>query len=254
MRPAAAVAAIALAAVAAIALAAAASAETRPATRPATRPEVAAVRSYGALHRMMHGGETGVVRLADTVPGPHTYAVGALAGLAGEVTIVDDVVWLSWPGDEAPRTRRGQPGGEQAALLVTATVERWQSARLDGDVTLAELDAALAALAAAHGLDPPFPFLISGEVHKLDWHVIDGSRLEPGADHAAHREASQRGHEERADAVLVGFYSTGHHGVFTHHDSDVHVHAVLAGRDLTGHVDAVVIPAGTTVELPADGR
>ncbi len=38
---------------------------------------------------------------------------------------------------------------------------------------------------------------------------------------------------------LLGFFSTKHKAVFTHHDTNIHVHAITAERDWMGHVEAV---------------
>ena len=206
------------------------------------------------MMRLMHEGETGsVVGLDTLLPGPHLYALGALAGLDGEVTIIDDRVWLSRPGRDGPDTVRPEESREGAALLVDARVERWMELRVERDVMYSELGDEIARLAKEHDVRAPFPFLIEGEVHELDWHVVDGAKLASieRPTHVDHMRTAQRGWESWADAVLLGFYSTEHHGLFTHRDSDIHIHAVLDDPPLTGHVDGVVIPKGTLVKLPA---
>src|SRR5687767_5611127 len=56
------------------------------------------VRWYGALHAIMHEGRTAsAVELSAVVPGPHVWGLGALEGLRGEVTVLDDEVWLARP-------------------------------------------------------------------------------------------------------------------------------------------------------------
>src|SRR5690606_17354732 len=120
----------------------------------------------------------------------------------------------------------------------------------------AALDDALARAVESAGLDSdaPHAFRIEGPVRDLQWHVIDGARLEPGpSSHAAHQAAAERGELAAGDALLIGFRSRRHHGVFTHHGSDTHVHVVLREPGITGHVDRVDLPAGTVVLLPAPG-
>jgi len=55
----------------------------------------------------------------------------------------------------------------------------------------------------------------------------------------------------KTDALLIGFHSTAHHGVFTHMGSDTHIHCIIEEPFVAGHVDHVVLPAGTMVGFPA---
>lgn len=209
---------------------------------------------HGALRAMMHEGQVGpTVELADVLPAADLYAVGALASLAGEVTVVAGRAYLSYPVGESARTDTAATPGTAATLLVTAHVPEWRAATTGADIPFAELDEAIASLAAAAGLTPDdrFPFLVEGEVVALRWHVIDGSKLAAGpSTHEAHAAAGVKTERPRARATLVGFYSPRDQGVFTHMGSRTHVHCVLADPVAAGHVDHVVIPAGTTVRFP----
>jgi hypothetical protein len=55
----------------------------------------------------------------------------------------------------------------------------------------------------------------------------------------------------RASGTLIGFWTSEPPGILTHHDSDVHVHVVLAGPDeVVAHVDSVRALAGARVSVP----
>lgn len=57
------------------------------------------VQVHGALHAMFHEGETGpMVCLDSLLPNPELYAVGALADLSGEVTVIDGRAYLAFSG------------------------------------------------------------------------------------------------------------------------------------------------------------
>jgi hypothetical protein len=217
------------------------------------------VRSYGSLREIYHEGQTGeAVKLADLVPDSSLYAVGAIAGLAGEITIVGGKAHLSYPaGANDTRTEVTTTPGVGATLLVTADVEDWRSVEIERAIPFEGLDQAIVALAVAAGIPKgeKFPFLIEGEVQDLAWHVIDGKRLAPGAaGHQAHLDASVQTSAERTRATLVGFYSESDEGVFTHRGSRTHVHCVVEEPLSSGHVDHVVIPAGTTIRLPIGAK
>lgn len=223
------------------------------ATTPSRAP--IALARHGSLAAMLHEKRTeGVVSLLDVAPGPHAYAVGALAGLAGEVTIVDDAVWLSRPRPDTTvewtRTRRSEA---RACLLVSARVESWSEHALPASADLAGLERELPRIAREAGLDvdEPFPFLIEGELRRVAFHVIDGSRLVDTGDlHADHLRASRRYEREGARARLVGFHSTRDQGVFTHRDATVHVHATFDDTLQSGHVDELELGSGARLFLP----
>lgn len=214
------------------------------------------VQVYGALRAMFHEGQTGsMVALDELLPNPDLYAVGALADLTGEVTVIQGKVYLSYPeGDDRARTEAPSRTSSGATLLVAAKVSAWSSHTTDRPIRFAELDEEIARLAAAAGmnLDERFPFLLRGHFEDLQWHVIDGSRLaDGGTSHQDHLAAASKLGRERASGTLIGFYSLNDQGVFTHMGSTTHVHCVLDEPLAMGHVDHVVIPTGTTIEFPA---
>ncbi len=216
------------------------------------------VRVHGALRAMFHEGQTGaIVTLDAMLPNPDLYAVGALADLSGEITIVGGKTYLSYPeGADNTRTERTSRTSAGAALLVTAEVPAWHSVTTENSIRFEELEEAIAKLATSAGMsfDERFPFLLEGDFEDLQWHVIDGSRLAAGGtSHQDHLKASIQVSLDRTSATLVGFYSAGDQGVFTHMGSRTHIHCVLEEPLATGHVDHVTIPTGTTVKFPAAG-
>ncbi|HVS10427.1 MAG TPA: hypothetical protein VMS76_11175 [Planctomycetota bacterium] len=217
----------------------------------ATSPD-ARVSWHGSLRAMMREGRTAVaVSLGELLPDPNLYAVGALEGLAGEITVIAGEVWISMPGDGPGGvvTERGAHSGRGAALLVEARVPAWDERRTEREVQLEEL-ADLALDGSAEG--SAVPFTLEGRA-RVAGHVVDGRKIEPGTDHAAHREAGVRVHAEGEPVLAVGFASRSHQGVFTHHGESVHVHAVLPERGLTVHVDSMQLEAGARLRLPARG-
>lgn len=212
------------------------------------------VRHYGELRAIMHEGRTGPsVRLADVLPGPHAFGIGALSELRGEVTVVDDVVWLATPRGDGTADVRTDPASDEAAtLFVMANVARWRQVPIEADVPSDALDATVEQLAAAAGVDTarPFAVRIEGPLVNLHWHVVDGSKVPAGAGHDEIMRTSIRGEEESAAGTLIGFFSKQHQGVFTHHDSNTHFHVVIADRKLMGHVDRVDVGRGATISFP----
>jgi acetolactate decarboxylase len=213
------------------------------------------VQVHGALRAMFHEGQTGpMVSLDSLLPSPDLYAVGALADLSGEVTVIDGRTYLAFPEvAEGARTELTLQSDVGATLLVAAVVPAWHSLVTDRAIRFEELDAEIGRLAVAAGLslEDRFPFLLEGTFDDLQWHVIDGRRLTGGgSSHQDHMAAAFRAGRDRAPATLVGFYSENDQGVFTHMGSKTHIHCVLDEPLSAGHVDHVNIPAGITLKFP----
>lgn len=219
----------------------------------AAKPSVE-VRAFGALREIMHEGKTEPhAELASLAPGQHTYALGALSELRGEVTVLDDTIWLAYPNDDGtPRLRSERTSDERATLFVTAQVERWKRVRLEHDVKFDELDARVEVAAVSQGVDPskPFPFRVDGALRDLHWHVVDGRKLAAGGGHADHVRSAVSGVLPEASGTLVGFFSKAHQGVFTHAGSNTHLHVVAPAANVSGHVDQVTLPAGAELAFP----
>ncbi len=216
------------------------------------------VQAYGALRAMFHDDQTGpMVNLDQLLPAPDLYGVGALADLAGEVTILGGKAYLSYPDGDTARTETVSTSDEAATLLVATHVPAWRSIVTEAPIQFEELGEKIGELASAAGMDVDrrLPFLLEGEFEDLRWHVIDGRRLAAGGtSHEEHMGTAVKLKRDRASATLIGFYSKTDQGVFTHMGSVTHVHAVLEEPLSAGHVDHVTIPAGTTLKFPVRSK
>jgi acetolactate decarboxylase len=211
---------------------------------------------YGAMREVMREGRT-ESRIALAGLGRDTIAVGALAGLEGEVTVLDGGVWVARPeGDGVWVTGPTASANDEATLLTVATVERWTyvSLDVDGTVSGAALERLVERTAREHGIDTtrPFPFVIDGVVERLDIHVINGfcpHAVDPATVDA---EPWRWSVDEPTPARIVGFHAADAAGVLTHHGTAIHVHALVErdGRMVTGHVDGVAVRAGARLLLP----
>jgi acetolactate decarboxylase len=206
----------------------------------------------GAL-RDTHGGDTHAnVRLADLPRSADLYAVGPVAGLAGEITIVDGKLLLAEVEHGKIKTRSDYSKG--ASFLVWATVPQWRAAVPVGASigSQADLEKVIEAKAreAGLGVGQPFPFLLKGSFDNVKYHVVrppqggagHGGAVGP-ADSALNAEATGK------SATVVGFFSRNHEGVFTHRGSHAHLHVVLENGD-SGHVDELRVGPDVQLLLP----
>jgi acetolactate decarboxylase len=204
---------------------------------------------------MMHEGQIGpMVELGSLMPDSTLFGLGAMADLAGEITILHGTAYLAYPeGTDTARIVANSRPDASATLLVVGHVPAWRSITLDHPVAFEKLEEEIPELAATVGLgrEQRIPFLVTGTFDNFHWHVIDGSRLtDLSAPHQEHLKAAVKFARDRVEATLVGFYSERDRGVFTHMDSKLHVHCVVSEPLSAGHVDHVDVPAGATVEFP----
>lgn len=211
------------------------------------------VRTWGTMRAVMHDGRTeGKVRVADAVAAPHAVGIGALAGLSGEIVILDGNVWTSRVID-APRieTAKVVKPADEAALLAVTQVSRWSEHTLEHDLSAVDLDDRLRALADETGLPrvQTFPFVIRGELDELDAHVLNGRCPYVGS--GPENTDPVRTPRAHANGTLIGFYTELEAGLLTHHGSRTHVHVLIEGAaPFVGHVDSVRIRQGARICLP----
>ena len=216
-----------------------------------------AVEHYGAMREVMREGKTEArVRLVDVVAKPHAYAVGALEGLAGEVTIVNGEVWISRVSPDGELTVTGPEPVEDdsATLLTVGYVPKWHQTTIETAVTGLEFEALIEEFAESKGLDRtrPFPFRLEGQLAKIDLHVINGYC--PIATDASVQEKKPWRwlNSDPVTANIVGFYAPNAVAVMTHHGTSVHTHAIVMVNDAKqiGHVDNVIVEPGMTLFVP----
>jgi acetolactate decarboxylase len=213
------------------------------------------VRWVGEQRKVMFDGDlTGRVDLASLADRAHLYAVGPLEGLKAEVTVWDGKASLArW---EAGHVVTAEEFKGKACFLVYAQVPKWIESKLPAGLEKPdELEASIFASAQNAGVptNRPFPFQLRGRASKVKLHVVNKT------DNTAHNPQEHAKIKmpltlEMRAVNIIGFYSTEHAGVFTHHDSNAHMHVITADGKVSGHVDEVLPGADMRLYVPAYAR
>ena len=210
------------------------------------------IHQWGTMREVLKEGQTEArIGLRESAEPAGAVGVGALAGLQGEITILDGRVWLAADANGSKAAPPSSVNGS-ATLLTVAYVPRWTRIPIAKEDVQRNLDEFVRNAAKKAGIDVhrPFPFIIDGRM-SVEAHVIRGE-CPHGTAVAVGSATPDRFSRLDTSATLVGFFAEGAEGILTHHGSTTHVHVVIQGEpSLSGHVDSVSISAGATLRLPA---
>ena len=215
------------------------------------------VRWLGEQRKVVRDGDlTGRVDLTALAKRPHLYAAGPLEGLKGEVTVWDGKASLArWEAGKVVTTEEFKG---KACFLVYAQVPTWTESKLPAGLDKPddlEAEIFLEARKAGVPTDRPFPFLLRGTAQKVKLHILNKTDNAPH-NPEEHAKVKVPVVLEGCEVDVIGFYSKKHAGVFTHHDSYAHMHALTADGKVSGHVDQLSPGGEMRLYLPvaADPR
>lgn len=217
------------------------------------------VKSIGDLKTVFGMGVgTAITNLKD-LKSENLYAIGPVEHLDGEITVLDGKPYIG-KVNEKDKVHIQHSLDVKAPILVYSNVKKWRSFNFDHDAaTMSELEKKIESAAKKAGLDveKPFPFLIQGAPSEITFHIVrrkNESTASPGShdDHGTHhRKKEGHGHgsaanmslfsKKKSSGTVLGFFSKKHQGIYTHHDSFVHMHFLTDSKQETGHVDALKV-------------
>lgn len=210
------------------------------------------VKSVGDRQAIIQEGKLdGRIQLSDLKSIPNLYALGPVEGLQGEVTIYDSLPSISTIKDDAPVV--DETFEKKAIFLLYASVPEWQAAPVTRSLNnLQDIEQYVAEQATTHGLDTsaPFPFRLEGVADTMTYHIIFKDNAAPHNKHQHHKSKVKFPLTNQAVNILGFWVDEARVGKLTHPGKRTHLHMVLPDNSASGHVDAVVLAAGSTVYLP----
>lgn len=180
----------------------------------------------------------------------YLYGLGALQGLQGEITIIDGNVLISHGATSDGHTRRVTLK-DNATILATASVKSWIPIAIPANLKRLSFEKFVLEVASKYGIpiDAPFPFIVTGEIKDLHWHVVNGINL-------FSKKAGSLAHKKNFEVTnihgnLIGFYSGKQfEGVISHPGERFHLHFADENFIHAGHVDDCTIGTNATLFLP----
>lgn len=208
------------------------------------------VKVSGAMKNVkMNGDLTRTISLDTLDPRLNLYGVGPYEALQGEVIIVAGHAYFSTVVSDTEMSVV-ESYAIKSPFFVHGYVAEWEEYLLPASVTnIAGLETYLDSIAIAY--NGPFAFKLSGKFVTANIHIVnlpEGKKIKKPK-HA--HKGMVKYTLNNVEANIIGFYSTAHKGIFTHHDRNTHMH--LLTKDLTkmGHLDEIEInPEEVKLYLP----
>ena len=203
----------------------------------------------GTLKAVHHGDVSAKVSLQEFSSKKHLYAVGPVAELDGEITVIDSNFHIA-------RVRHGEVKTDSdlttsASFLVWSEVESWRSPIILGESADDQdhLEKLIDGLATEKGIDTtkPFPFMVDGTAKSVEYHILAAKASNSAA--SDHRSNAKTITLQDVPIKIIGFFSKNHGGIFTHMGSMTHLH-ILDNNGHSGHVDAIALDSKAMVLFP----
>jgi acetolactate decarboxylase len=140
----------------------------------------------------------------------------------------------------------------KAPFFGYAYIPKWKEFALPDVIrTIPELERHLDSLTLSS--ERPVLFRLSGVLDRAKIHVVNlpaGSKVaSPAVAHVGQRDYAL----ENTSFEVLGFFSTKHKAIFTHHDTYLHMHLITSDGLKMGHLDAISLRAGAVkLFLPAE--
>lgn len=211
--------------------------------------EVPEVKVSGAMKNIMMQGDLSAHINLDTLNKTHLFALGPVAGLKGEIIVLDGKVFST--AIQENQLLNQQDKISQAAMLVYSHVEKWKPVSNKVKISnYTELEKLIETTAKANGYNTeiPFAFKIETTPRKANYHIID---WDEGTKHTMdnHKQFAYSG-KINTPSVLIGFYSRHHQSIFTHHTTFMHIHLLEQKTKTVGHLDDIQVNGQITIYLP----
>jgi len=131
---------------------------------------------------------------------------------------------------------------------LSTLINAWQHVKLPSNIkTIKDLEKFIDTLRA--DFQNPFVFRLTGQVKDATIHI---QNLPFDTKVSSPKEAHQGQINydiTNVESEIIGFFSTKHKGIFTHHDSYLHMHLITLDQRQMGHLDTLEI-GNMTLYLP----
>ncbi len=186
---------------------------------------------------MWKGELAGIIDLDTIKNRKGLYGLGPVSYLRGELLINDGITYISKVlPDDSMIVEKSR--AIDAPFFVYGNVQEWTTIDLPDSIkTIKDLEVLLDE--QTKDRKRPFVFKLTGQITRATIHI---QNLPKGSQVSSPQEAHQGqvNYLLKSEGVeIIGFFSTHHQGIFTHHDSYLHMHLITNDQRKMGHLDEV---------------
>lgn len=198
------------------------------------------IKVVGAMKNVMWKGELGGSIVLDTIADKEgLYGLGPMSYLEGEILINNGHSYISKVTSDSTMSVE-KSFDVSAPFFVYANVREWNKLNVPSGIkSIKELESFIDTESKV--FKRPFAFKVIGLVSSAKIHI---QNLPSGTNVSSPEEAHQGQTDyflKNEEVEIIGFFSTEHKGVFTHHDSFLHMHLLSADESKMGHLDELEI-------------
>jgi acetolactate decarboxylase len=202
------------------------------------------VEVVGEMRNVMWKGELeGIISIDSLKDYPHLYGLGPLEYLKGEILIIDGKSFISKVVSDSTMTVE-EDFDIKAPFFAYSNIKEWEEVLLsDTILNISQLETFLDTY--TDQLTRPFLFKLTGTADSAIIHVVN---LPEGTKVNSPQEAHQGQINYSltdAEFEIVGFFSTSHQSIFTHHDTYLHMHLITSDKNQMGHLDEISFRKGS---------
>lgn len=207
------------------------------------------VKVSGAMSNVMKKGQLQGTILLDTIQNKkHLYGLGPKEFLQGELLVIDGKSYVSTVNNDGS-IKMEETFDLKAPFFVYTNTEQWKEYSLPKKIkTIKQLEEFIDSKTKKN--NRPFAFKLEGTFAKINFHI---QNLPDGAIVKSPKDAHQgqgKYLRENIDGTIIGFFSTEHQTVFTHHDTYIHIHFINSKRNEMGHIDDLILDGKAKLYLP----
>ena len=210
------------------------------------------VKIVGEMKNVMWKGQLyGNINLDTIANKTNLYGLGPVEYLSGEILIIDGKSYKSTVTSDSTM-KVEETYDIKAPFFGYANISKWTEQTLPDSIqTIQQLEIYIDKV-TKNSLRP-FMFKLTGTVEQTKIHIVNlpkGSKV--SSPDEAHK--GQTNFEiENQQVDILGFFSTEHKAIFTHHDTFLHMHLLTNDRTKMGHLDELKLKKGTVkLYLPTE--
>ncbi|WP_341903421.1 acetolactate decarboxylase [Fluviicola taffensis] len=202
------------------------------------------IQIVGAMKNVMWKGQLYGTLDLDTISNKHhLFGLGPVEFLTGELLIIDGKAYKSSVLTDSTMQVE-ETFQAKAPFFGYANINSWSEQDLPDHIrTISQLESFLEKITKKS--NRPFFFQLKGRIEKAQIHVVN---LPKGSTVSSPEEAHQGQTNyflTNEEVDILGFFSTEHKAIFTHHDTYLHMHLITSDKQKMGHLDDFLFREGT---------